>query len=109
MISHYLNLMKEEGMPFDKEMVVRGTMERLVPVLMTALTAVLALIPLVLSKGEPGKEILHPVAVIIVGGLLSSTILDMWLTPTVFYRYGRKSAEAWLKKNNEGNRQADDI
>lgn len=98
MISHYMHLMKFEGEKFSKEMVIRGSLERLVPVLMTALTAALALIPLVLSKGQPGKEILHPVAVVIVGGLLSSTLLDMVVTPVVFYLFGRRSAEKALIK-----------
>lgn len=101
MISHYLHLMKEEGESFTREMVIRGSLERLVPVLMTALTAVLALLPLALAKGAPGKEILHPVAVVIVGGLLSSTILDMFVTPTVFFHFGRKSAERWLAEQNQ--------
>lgn len=96
MISHYLHLMKYEGESFSKEMVIRGSLERLVPVLMTALTAILGLLPLVLAQGAPGKEILHPVAVVIVGGLISSTLLDMYVTPTVFFRFGRKSAEANL-------------
>jgi len=100
MISHYLHLMKHEGETFSKHMVIRGSQERLVPVLMTALTAALALIPLVLSKGQPGKEILYPVALVIVGGLFSSTLLDIIVTPTVFYNYGRKSAENSLKNEN---------
>jgi Cu/Ag efflux pump CusA len=88
MISHYLHLMKEEGMPFGREMIVRGTQERVVPVLMTALTAGLALLPLLLGAGQPGREILHPVAVVIFCGLVTSTALDLVVRPIVFRRYG---------------------
>ncbi|MCB1205298.1 MAG: efflux RND transporter permease subunit [Verrucomicrobiae bacterium] len=96
MLSHYLHLMKHEGEGFTRDMVVRGTLERLVPVLMTALAAGIALVPLLLAAGEPGKEILHPVAVVIVGGLVSSTLLDLLVTPAIFYHFGRKSAERAL-------------
>ncbi|MFN3698246.1 MAG: efflux RND transporter permease subunit [Pseudobdellovibrio sp.] len=92
MISHYLHLMKYENEYFSKEMVIRGSIERLVPVLMTSLTAILGLLPLVFAENQPGKEILHPVAIVIVGGLISSTLLDMIVTPTIFYNYGQKSA-----------------
>jgi Cu/Ag efflux pump CusA len=92
MISHYLHLMKHEGESFTRQMIVRGTLERLVPVLMTALAAGIALTPLLLAAHEPGKEILHPVAVVIVGGLVSSTLLDLMVTPAVFYLFGRKAA-----------------
>ena len=92
MISHYLHLMQHEGESFTKQMVIRGTLERLVPVLMTALSAGIGLIPLVLAADQPGKEILHPVAVVIVGGLISSTLLDMAITPAMFWLIGRKAA-----------------
>ncbi len=100
MISHYLHLMSEEGEPFSKEMIIRGSLERLVPVLMTALSAMLGLVPLLMAKGAPGKEILYPVAVVIVGGLFSSTVLDMWVTPAVFYRFGKKSALKYVNYKN---------
>lgn len=98
MIAHYLHLMKFEGETWGKSMIVRGTVERLIPVLMTALTAALALLPLVLAKDQPGKEILYPVAVVILGGLVSSTILDVIVTPALFYRYGKTAALRWLNR-----------
>ncbi|QIF00379.1 efflux RND transporter permease subunit [Roseimicrobium sp. ORNL1] len=97
MISHYLHLMKHEGESFGPPMIIRGTLERLVPVVMTALSAGIALIPLLLSAHEPGKEILHPVAVVIVGGLVSSTLLDLVVTPAVFYLFGRRAAESAVR------------
>ena len=88
MIDHYLHLVRHEGERFGPERVIRGSLERLVPVMMTALCAGLALIPLALSAGQPGKEILTPVASVVLGGLISSTLLDIALTPTVFLRFG---------------------
>jgi len=99
MLSHYLHLMRHEGERFDYRMVARGTEERLVPVLMTALSAGIALIPLVLAADEPGKEILSPVAIVIVGGLVSSTLLGLAVTPTVFYAFCRRAAERALARN----------
>jgi CzcA family heavy metal efflux pump len=92
MISHYLHLMRHEGEGFTRPMVERGTLERMVPVLMTALAAGIALVPLVLAGDQPGKEILHPVAVVIVGGLISSTLLEFLVRPLVFFHFGRKAA-----------------
>jgi len=87
-VSHYINLALFEGERFGPALVVRGSLERLSPVLMTALCAGLALVPLLVGAGEPGREILHPVAVTIFGGLVSSTLLDTLLTPVLFLRLG---------------------
>ncbi len=92
-ISHYINLAIQEDMPFGRDLVIRGSLERLTPVLMTALSAGVALIPLMLGADAPGKEILHPVAITIFGGLVTATILDTVLTPTLFLRYGRVPLE----------------
>ena len=97
-ISHYINLVLHEGESFGTKMVLRGSQERLVPVLMTALSAGIALIPLVLGAGEPGKEILHPVAVVILGGLLSATLIDAVLTPILFLYFGKNSIDRLLQE-----------
>jgi len=99
MISHYLHLMKHEGEGFTRAMVERGTLERLVPVLMTALAAGIALIPLIMEADKPGKEILNPVAVVIVGGLISSTVLGLAITPAIFFRFCRKAAARSIRMN----------
>jgi HME family heavy-metal exporter len=95
-ISHYVNLCAFEGEKFGREMIVRGSLERLTPVLMTALVAAFALLPLLLSADAPGKEVLHPVAVVIFGGLVSSTLLDTVLTPLMFWLWGRRPLERLL-------------
>ncbi len=89
-ISHYINLALFEGEQFGRQLIVRGTLERLRPVLMTALAAGIALLPLMIGADEPGKEILNPVAVTIFGGLATATLLDAFLTPTLFLLFGRK-------------------
>jgi CzcA family heavy metal efflux pump len=106
-ISHYINLALHEGMPFGRDLVIRGSLERLTPVLMTALSAGVALIPLVIGADAPGKEILSPVAIAIFGGLISSTLLDTFLTPVLFLRYGRASLERVVEAAKAGNSDAD--
>lgn len=103
MISHYIHLIEHEGEKFSKEMIIRGSLERMVPVLMTALVAALALIPLTLDSQASGKEILYPVAIVILGGLISSTFLDMIVTPVVFFKFGERA----LKKYFEGKKSQD--
>ncbi len=104
MISHYLHLMREEGEDFTEEMIVRGSLERLVPVMMTALTAGLSLIPFVLAADAPGKEILHPLAVVVLGGILTSTLLDQLVTPAVFFKFGKPAAEKiFSERENQAN------
>ena len=92
-ISHYINLTLFEGEHFGRRMVIRGTLERLTPVLMTALAAGVALLPLMIGADEPGKELLHPVAITIFGGLVTATLLDAFLTPVLFLMFGRKPLE----------------
>ena len=93
-VSHYINLMRFEGEAFDQKMIVRGSLERLSPVLMTALVTAFALAPLLFEAEQPGTEVLHPVAVVIFSGLISSTLLDTFLTPAMFWLFGRKAAVA---------------
>ncbi len=102
MVSHYLHLIREEGESLDQKMILRGTQERIIPVLMTALTASFALIPLLLGAGQPGREILHPVAVVIFFGLFSSTLLDLTIRPLVFWKFGRRAAEKHLHRPEQG-------
>ncbi|MEI7581307.1 efflux RND transporter permease subunit [Runella sp.] len=97
MISHYIHLVEHEGEVFGKPMIIRSSLERLVPVLMTALVAALALIPLTLDPQAAGKEIFYPVATVILGGLISSTLLDIIVTPVVFYTFGEKALQTYFE------------
>ena len=92
-ISHTINLSLNEGVPWGEDLVIRGSLERLTPVLMTALAAGVALVPLLIDAATPGKEILHPVAVTIFGGLVSATLLDAFLTPVLFLEFGKAPLE----------------
>ena len=101
MISHYIHLVQHEGEVFGDKMIIRGSLERMVPVLMTALVAAFALIPLTMDATAPGKEILYPVATVILGGLVSSTLLDMIVTPVVFKMFGEKALKKYIKEQNK--------
>jgi HME family heavy-metal exporter len=102
-VSHYINLVRMEGESFGHAMIVRGSMERLAPVLMTALVTAFALAPLLFESEQPGTEILHPVAVVIFSGLISSTLLDTFLTPAMFWLFGRKPVERLLDDREAGS------
>jgi Cu/Ag efflux pump CusA len=98
LVSHYINLLKEDKSL--REAVLQGSMERLNPILMTALTAGLALIPLALGGGEPGKEIQTPLAIVTIGGLLTSTFLNMVVVPVLFDRFGDREALRSASENH---------
>ena len=97
LVTHYFHLIKEEGQPFSKETVLRGSLERLAPVLMTALTAGIGLIPLVVGGKKPGLEILYPVATVILGGLMTSTFCEFLLHPGLFWKFSGKDAQRLAK------------
>lgn len=100
-VSHFINLHLHEGMPLGRELVMRGSAERLMPVLMTALAAGLALVPLLFVSDKAGTEILHPVAVAIFGGLISSTLLDTFTTPLLFELVGEKALRKVIAENEK--------
>ena len=101
LLNHYLHLVTYEGEGWTREMIVRAGQERLAPVLMTALTSGIGLVPLAMSQGEAGKEILYPVATVIIGGLLSSTILEFFIRPALFWSYGRTAGARIVADTNE--------
>jgi CzcA family heavy metal efflux pump len=94
LINHFQHLEREEGMTFGRDLVVRGARERLSPILMTSLAMGLALIPLVIFGERPGQEIEHPLAIVILGGLITSTLLNLFVTPSLYLRFGKSRREA---------------
>ncbi|MBL8382461.1 MAG: efflux RND transporter permease subunit [Burkholderiales bacterium] len=98
-VSHYVNLCRFEGEVFGDALILRGSAERLSPVLMTALVAAFALAPLLLDAEAPGAEILYPVAVVIFGGLITSTLLDSYVTPALFKLVGARPLAALLARD----------
>jgi len=89
LVSHYRHLEQEERQAFGPDLVLKGSEERLIPILMTATTAAFALLPLVLKGNVPGNEIERPMALVILGGLATSTLLNLFLLPALFGRFGR--------------------
>ena len=93
LISHYRHLETEEKMPFGEELIVRGAMERLSPILMTALTTALALLPIVIGGNRPGQEIEHPMAIVIMGGLVTSTLLNLLFMPALYWKFAKPKSK----------------
>jgi HME family heavy-metal exporter len=104
-VSHYINLVLQEGEAFGRDLILRGAQERLVPVLMTATSAGVALCPLLFARHDAGKEMLFPVAVVIVGGLITATVLDALLTPVLFHRFGLKPLQRLAEIRTVGRPQ----
>jgi len=98
LISHYQHLEQVEGMTFGPALVIRGAIERISPIMMTALTTALALIPLLVAGTIPGHEIEHPMAVVILGGLITSTLLNLFMMPLLYLKFGRRK----LVPNDDG-------
>jgi len=93
LVSHYRHLEEEEGQSFGRDLVLRGSEERLAPILMTALATGFALLPIVVGGNKPGHEIEHPLAVVILGGLVTSTILNLFLMPALYLRFGKRKVD----------------
>lgn len=93
LLNHYLHLVQHEGEGWSREMVRRAGQERMAPVMMTALTSGIGLLPLAMSGGEPGREILYPIATVIIGGLFTSTLAEFFIRPALFWKLGRSAGE----------------
>lgn len=93
LISHYRHLEVEEKMPFGEELILRGAMERLSPIMMTALTTALALVPIVIGGNRPGQEIEHPMAIVIIGGLFTSTLLNLLFMPALYWKFAKTKSQ----------------
>ncbi len=98
LLDHYMHLVRYEGETWSREMLIRAGRDRVAPVLMTALTSALGLVPLILASGEPGKEILYPIATVVVGGLITSTMMEFLVRPALFWTFGRQAAQAALQR-----------
>ena len=93
MVAHFQHLEREEGVPFGRQLVLQGAKDRLAPILMTAFATGLALVPLVIAGTIPGNEIEHPLAVTILGGLVTATLLNLFVLPSLYLRFGKSGKE----------------
>lgn len=93
MINHFQHLEQFEGEKFGPSLVLRGAQERLAPILMTATTTGLALVPLVVAGAIPGNEIEHPMAIVILGGLITSTLINLFIVPSLYLRFAKTKNE----------------
>jgi HME family heavy-metal exporter len=100
-IDHYFHLVRHEGETFSKEMIIKAGRNRVAPVMMSMLTTMCGLIPITLSPDTPGREILYPIATVIVGGLLTSTLMEFFVRPALFWTFGRKAAEEMIRRERE--------
>ena len=105
LINHYLQLVRNEDETWSAEMIVRAGQERMAPVLMTALTSGIGLVPLAMAAGQPGKEILYPVATVIIGGLITSTALEFFVRPALFWKFGLRAAQRVVEADADKERQ----
>ncbi|MDR1492153.1 MAG: efflux RND transporter permease subunit [Planctomycetaceae bacterium] len=104
-IDHYFHLVRYEGETFSKEMLIKAGCNRVAPVLMTTLTAMLGLIPITVSPNTPGREILYPIATVIVGGLITSTFTEFFVRPALFWCFGKRVAEKMIEREKSEKEQ----
>ena len=106
-IDHYFHLVRYEGETFSKEMLVKAGKHRVAPVLMTTLTAMLGLIPITVDPNTPGREILYPIATVVIGGLFTSTLMEFFVRPALFWVFGKRTAEIMVEKERRGEDKID--
>ncbi|MDO5580519.1 MAG: efflux RND transporter permease subunit [Planctomycetia bacterium] len=104
LMNHYFHLVEFEGESLDKNMIVRAGKDRVAPVLMTALTSAIGLLPLALSPHLPGRELLYPIAVVVIGGLITSTMMEFFVRPALFWTFGRKKAEILILQRKKAEK-----
>src|SRR6185436_18701737 len=100
MISHFQHLEREEGEPFGPKLVLRGAVERISPIIMTALATAFALVPMLVAGDIPGQEIEYPMALVITGGILSATLVNLFVVPSLYLRFAKGAASRGGKQGS---------